>query len=65
MKLSRQAEAVTTSPILTIAAEINEKIAQGDVHEKLERAFIDEIELLTNRFRDYIDKGIYPEKLWL
>jgi aspartate aminotransferase len=29
MKLSRQAEAVTTSPILTIAAEINEKIAQG------------------------------------
>lgn len=30
MKLSRQAEAVTTSPILTIAAEINEKIAQGE-----------------------------------
>lgn len=30
MKLSRQAEAVTTSPILTIAAAINEKIARGE-----------------------------------
>lgn len=30
MKLSRQAEAVITSPILTIAAEINEKITQGE-----------------------------------
>ena len=29
MKLSKLAEAVTTSPILTIAAQINEKIAQG------------------------------------